>query len=171
MNGSTILIYRHVFSGTMINNESNHCEADIECDHAAKGCTFMIEMEFYELRLDETGADQIVILKEKNGVRMMPILIGYYEAQSIHLSLNDIKIQRPLTHDLTVRIIDALDAKMERVVVNDLRDSTFYARIHFSTAQGPVDVDSRPSDALALAVRTDTPIFVEREVLEQVARE
>ncbi len=131
----------------------------------------MIEMEFFELRLDETGSDQIVILKEKAGNRLMPILIGYYEAQSIHLSLNDIKIQRPLTHDLTVRIIEALGAKMERIVVNDLRESTFYARIHFTTPQGPIDVDSRPSDALALAVRTGTSIFVEPDVLEQVARE
>ncbi len=131
----------------------------------------MIEMEFFELRLDETGADQIIILKEKQGSRVMPILIGYYEAQSIHLALNDIQIQRPLTHDLAVRIIKSLSATMERIVINDLRESTFYALIHFTTPQGPVDVDSRPSDAIALAVRMDTPIFVEPEVLEQVARE
>jgi len=131
----------------------------------------MIEMEFFELRLDETGADQIIILREKDGKRMMPILIGYYEAQSIHLALNEIHIQRPLTHDLVVRIIESLGAKMDRVVVNDLKESTFYARIHFTTPQGNVDVDSRPSDAIALAVRTNTPIFVAREVLEQVAKE
>ncbi len=131
----------------------------------------MIEMEFFELRLDETGADQIIILKEKSGDRMMPILIGYYEAQSIHLALNEIKILRPLTHDLTMKIIQSLGAKMEKVVINDLRDSTFYARIHFTTSNGPVDVDSRPSDAIALAVRTQTPIYVAKEVLEQVGKE
>lgn len=131
----------------------------------------MIEMEFFELRLDESGADQIIILKEKNGSRMMPILIGYYEAQSIHLALNEIQIQRPLTHDLTVRIITSLGATMDRVVINDLREATFFARIHFSTENGSVDVDSRPSDAIALAVRTDSPIFVAPEVLEQVAKE
>lgn len=131
----------------------------------------MIEMEFYELRLDETGADQIIILKEKHGHRMMPIVIGYYEAQSIHLALNDIHIQRPLTHDLSVNIVEALGARMERVVVNDLRDSTFYARIFFTTNGGNVDVDSRPSDAIALAIRTHTPIFVAKEVLDQVAKE
>jgi len=131
----------------------------------------MIEMEFYELRLDETGADQIIIIKEKLGHRMMPIVIGYYEAQSIHLALNDIHIQRPLTHDLSVNIVEALGARMERVVVNDLRDSTFYARIYFSTNGGNVDVDSRPSDAIALAIRTNTPIFVAKEVLDQVAKE
>lgn len=131
----------------------------------------MIEMEFFELRLDETGADQIIILKEKKGDRMMPILIGYYEAQSIHLALNDIKILRPLTHDLTARIIQSLGAKMDKVVINDLRDATFYARIHFSNSNGPVDVDSRPSDAIALAVRTQTPIFVSEDVLEQVGKE
>ncbi len=131
----------------------------------------MIEMEFFELRLDETGSDQLIILKEKMGNRMMPILIGYYEAQSIHLALNDIQIQRPLTHDLAVNIVHSLDAKMEKVVVNDLRDSTFFALIHFSTTNGPKEVDSRPSDAIALAVRTHTPIFVEPHVLEQVAKE
>jgi len=131
----------------------------------------MIEMEFYELRLDETGADQLIILKEKYGNRLMPILIGYYEAQSIHLALNDIHIQRPLTHDLAVNIVTCLGAQMKEVVINDLRDSTFYARIYFTTSNGPADVDSRPSDAIALAVRTNTPIYVEPEVLEQVAKE
>ncbi len=131
----------------------------------------MIEMEFFELRLDESGADQIIILKERNGARMMPILIGYYEAQSIHLALNDIHIQRPLTHDLAVNIISTLGAMMIRVNITDLHDSTFYARIHFETASGDVDVDSRPSDAIALAVRTNAPIFVSKDVLEQVARE
>ncbi|MDP8245351.1 MAG: bifunctional nuclease family protein [Candidatus Hinthialibacter antarcticus] len=131
----------------------------------------MIEMDFYELRLDESGADQIIILKEKNGARMMPILIGYYEAQSIHLALNDIHIQRPLTHDLAVNLISTLGGTMIRVNITDLRDSTFYARIYFETSNGEVDVDSRPSDAIALAIRTQAPIFVSKDVLEQVARE
>jgi hypothetical protein len=131
----------------------------------------MIEMEFYELRLDESGADQIIILKEKAGNRLMPILIGYYEAQSIHLALNDIQIQRPLTHDLSVNIVSALNAEIERIAITDLRDSTFFARIYFTTSNGPVDVDSRPSDAIALAVRTEARIFVAQEVLEQVAHE
>jgi uncharacterized protein len=131
----------------------------------------MIEMVFYELRLDETGADQIVILREKNGKRLMPILIGYFEAQSIHLALNDIHIQRPLTHDLLVAIIESLNASVEKIVITDLKDSTFYARIHFTTGNGSIDVDSRPSDAIALAVRTKSPIFISPEVLEQVAKE
>lgn len=130
----------------------------------------MIEMDFFELRLDESGADQIIILREKHGDRMMPILIGYYEAQSIHLALNEIQIQRPLTHDLVVHIINSLGATMSQVVINDLRESTFYARIHFDSPNGPVDVDSRPSDAVALAVRNNTPIFVAPHVLDQVAK-
>ncbi|MDX9754530.1 MAG: bifunctional nuclease family protein [bacterium] len=129
-----------------------------------------IEMEFYELRLDETGTDQIVILKEKGGPRLMPILIGFYEAQAIHLSLNNVVVERPLTHDLAVGIIQALESPMERVVITELKNSTFYARIYLRSAGGVVDVDSRPSDALALAVRTNTPIFVEEEVLDQVAK-
>lgn len=136
-----------------------------------QGKISMIEMDFFELRLDESGADQIVILKEKDGDRMMPILIGYYEAQSIHLALNDIHIQRPLTHDLAASIVQALGASIDRIVVTDLRDSTFYARIYFSTPSGSADVDSRPSDAIALAVRASAPIFVAREVLDQVAHQ
>jgi hypothetical protein len=130
----------------------------------------MIEMTFFELRLDETGADQIIILKEKKGERLMPILIGYYEAQSIHLVINDVQVQRPLTHDLTVNVINALNARITRIVINQLLESTFYARIHFQTPTGPVDVDSRPSDAIAIALRAGVPIFVAEEVLEQVAR-
>ena len=132
--------------------------------------TNMIEMTFFELRLDETGADQIIILKEKSGERLMPILIGYYEAQSIHLVINDVQVQRPLTHDLTVNVINALSARIVRIVINQLLESTFYARIHFQTPNGPVDVDSRPSDAIAIALRAGVPIFVAEEVLEQVAR-
>lgn len=130
----------------------------------------LIEMTFFELRLDETGADQIIILKEKEGQRLMPILIGYYEAQSIHLVINDVQVQRPLTHDLAVNLIRALNARIVRIVINQLLESTFYARIYFQTPTGPVDVDSRPSDAIAIALRAHAPIFVAEEVLEQVAR-
>ena len=130
----------------------------------------MIEMTLFELRLDETGADQIIILKEKEGERLMPILIGYYEAQSIHLVINDVQVQRPLTHDLIVNIIGGLNARITRIVINQLLESTFYARIYFQTANGPVDIDSRPSDAIAIALRANVPIFVAEEVLEQVAR-
>jgi len=130
----------------------------------------MIEMTFFELRLDETGADQIIIIKEKEGERLMPILIGYYEAQSIHLAINDVQVQRPLTHDLTVSVISTLNARIVRIVITQLLESTFYARIFFQTPTGPADVDSRPSDAIAIALRTGVPIFVEEEVLEQVAR-
>jgi bifunctional DNase/RNase len=131
----------------------------------------MIEMELFELRLDESGADQIVILKEKDGSRMLPIMIGYYEAQSIHLALNDIHIQRPLTHDLLVNIIYALDADIQYVVVNELRDTTFYARIHFSVNGQDIDVDSRPSDAVAIAVRGNCNIYVEESVLDSAGKE
>ncbi len=131
----------------------------------------MIEMELFELRLDESGADQIVILKEKDGNRILPIMIGYYEAQSIHLALNDIHIQRPLTHDLLVNIIYALDADIRYVIVNDLRETTFYARIHFNINGQDVDVDARPSDAVAVAVRSNSTIYVEDSVLDAAGKE
>ncbi len=130
----------------------------------------MVEMTFYELRFDETSDTQIIILKEKFGDRRMPILIGFNEAHSIHVAINELPIQRPLTHDLASSIVHALGATFERIVVTELLDSTFYARIHFKTANGVVDVDSRPSDAIALALRVHAPIFVNEEVLDQVAR-
>jgi hypothetical protein len=86
------------------------------------------------------------------------------------LAINDVQVQRPLTHDLIVNIIDALNARIIRILINQLLESTFYARIFFETPTGPVDVDSRPSDAIAIALRTNVPIFVAEEVLEQVAR-
>lgn len=130
----------------------------------------MVEMTFYELRFDETSETQIIILKEKYGDRRMPILIGFNEAHSIHVAINELPVQRPLTHDLAVGIVHGFGATFERVVVTQLLDSTFYARIYFNTPHGPVDVDSRPSDAIALALRVKAPIFVNEEVLDQVAR-
>ena len=130
----------------------------------------MVEMEFFELRFDETSDTQIIILKEKLGDRRMPILIGFNEAHSIHIAINDLPVPRPMTHDLTVGIIQSMGAKVERVVVTQLIDSTFYARIFLNSPNSVVDVDSRPSDAIALALRVKAPIFVSEEVLEQVAR-
>lgn len=130
----------------------------------------MVEMEFLELRFDETSDTQIIILKEKLGDRRMPILIGFNEAHSIHIAINELPIQRPMTHDLTTGIVQAMGATFDRVVVTQLIDSTFYARIYFKTSNGDIDVDSRPSDAIALALRVKAPIFVSEEVLDQVAR-
>ncbi len=106
-----------------------------------------------------------LILKEKDGPRSLPIIIGQFEAQSIAIVLEDVQPPRPLTHDLFKTVLDQLDVKIEEVFINDLRDGTFYARIIFETPQ--MDIDARPSDAIALAVRFKVPIYVSAKVMKQ----
>ncbi|ROL57808.1 hypothetical protein D9V84_03590 [Bacteroidetes/Chlorobi group bacterium Naka2016] len=106
-----------------------------------------------------------LILREKNGTRSLPIIIGTFEAQAIALVLEGLTTPRPLTHDLMRNILEKLDAKIEEVYINDLRDGTFYARIIFEDP--PLDIDARPSDAVALALRCQVPIYVNNEILEQ----
>ncbi|MCX7909396.1 MAG: bifunctional nuclease family protein [Ignavibacteria bacterium] len=106
-----------------------------------------------------------LILREKNGMRSLPIIIGPFEAQSIALVLEGLSTPRPLTHDLMRNLLEKLDAHIEEVYINDLRDGTFYARIIFDDP--PIDIDARPSDAVALALRCQVPIFVNSEILDQ----
>lgn len=106
-----------------------------------------------------------LILREKDGTRSLPIIIGPFEAQSIALVLEGLSTPRPLTHDLMRNLLEELNAKIEEVYINDLRDGTFYARIIFDDP--PIDVDARPSDAVALALRCQVPIFVNSEILDQ----
>ena len=106
-----------------------------------------------------------LILKEMNGNRRLPIIIGAFEAQSIALEMEGIKPPRPLTHDLMKNIIDTLGADLAEIIINELRDGTFYAKINLDSQE----VDSRPSDAIALAVRYGVPIFVADEVMDEAA--
>jgi hypothetical protein len=128
----------------------------------------MVRVDLYEIRIDETGHEQIVVLKERNGNRLLPIVIGFFEAQAIQLKVNGIDFRRPMTHDLLGSVFRHLGAKIERVVVNNLEDTTFYARIHVEQNGNTIDIDARPSDAIALAVRENTPIYVEEKVFEAV---
>ena len=129
----------------------------------------MLEMELYEVRQDETRPEQVIILKEKDGDRMMPVIIGHFEAQSMYLVLNSIEVPRPLTHDLLKRVIEQLGARLDRIVVNKLENNTFFALLVLATDNGPVEVDARPSDSICLALRTGSPIFVEEDVLSKVS--
>lgn len=130
----------------------------------------MVEMELVEIRIDETSSEQVIVLKEKQGQRFVPIVIGMFEAQSIHVKINNIQLPRPLTHDLLMGVIEALGAVPLRIVVNNLEHNTFYARLVLQTQDGgEVDVDSRPSDAIALALRAEVPIYVEEDVLAQLS--
>jgi len=110
-----------------------------------------------------SGGAYALILKEVNGLRRLPIIIGAFEAQSIALEMEGIKPPRPLTHDLLKNVMDSLGASLTDVFINDLKDGTFYARLSLDSQE----VDSRPSDAIALAVRYNVPIFVADKVMDE----
>ena len=108
-----------------------------------------------------------LILKESNGKRKLPIIIGAFEAQSIALELEGMKPPRPLTHDLMKNLIDTFAVSLNEVCINELRDGTFYAKLVVEGLSETQEIDSRPSDAIALAVRCGAPIFVQEEVLDE----
>lgn len=115
------------------------------------------------------GGAYAILLKEVYGVRRLPIIIGAFEAQAIALEIEGIKPPRPLTHDLLKNIIDNLGAAVQEILIDELRDNTFFAKIVLEVSSLTNDVDSRPSDAIALAVRTQSPIFVNEEVMKAAA--
>ncbi len=129
-------------------------------------------MELLGVRVELPANTPVVMLREDDErARVLPILIGGPEAAAIHSAMEGIVPPRPLTHDLTVTMFQALGAVLERVVITEVRDHTFYAELHFRTASGQTVVSSRPSDAIALAVRTDADIFAEESLLDEAAIE
>lgn len=134
------------------------------------GCFMdLVPVELFQIVISERTDVQVIVLRERDGTRAFPIYIGLFEAAAIDRKLKNVPIPRPLTHDLLAQVIEQMGGRLERVVINDLRDSTFYARLHIRQGQKLVDVDSRPSDAMALAVRGEVPLFVARHVLDQVS--
>lgn len=128
----------------------------------------MVEMELNKIIIDEKRQEQIIVLKEKDGSRMLPIVIGLLEATAIKMKLGGVEPPRPLTHDLLKALIESLGAKLEKVVVDKIIDNTFHAKLVINTGDSKVEyIDARPSDSIALAVRTKSPIFVEEEVLNK----
>jgi len=125
---------------------------------------WMIEVNVNGIFLTQSQASGI-ILKEKNGDRTLPIVIGEYEAQSIALGLENIKPPRPITHDLTLSILESCGVTMDSVLITELKNNTYYAVIRLKKKLKYWDVDARPSDAIAMAVRTTIPIFVDEEVM------
>jgi bifunctional DNase/RNase len=107
------------------------------------------------------------MLKEKRGSRFLPIWIGHFEADAIAIPMQNVPVSRPLTHDLLGRVVEQLGGKLTQIVINDLADETFYARLILDQNGQHLEVDSRPSDAIALAIRAKVPIFVEDAVLDQ----
>ena len=127
----------------------------------------MIEMTVEHIRVNLMNYQRVIILKEKDADRYLPIWIGPAEADAIAVRLQDVSVARPLTHDLLRDVLEKLGAQVESVVVNDLANDTFYARIMLNVKGDRVEIDSRPSDAIALAVRTQVPIYAEDTVLEK----
>ncbi|MDD5006234.1 MAG: bifunctional nuclease family protein [Candidatus Omnitrophica bacterium] len=126
----------------------------------------MVEMELNKIIIDEKRQEQVIVLKEKNGQRILPIIIGLLEAMAIKMEVGGVNPPRPLTHDLLKNLIDNLGAKLEKVIVDKILDNTFHAKLVINTGDSQVKyIDARPSDSIALAVRTKSPIFVEEEVL------
>ncbi len=129
----------------------------------------MIEMELVGVRVELPSNSPIVLLREVEGThRLLPIFIGGPEATAIALALDQVVTPRPMTHDLMKDLLDELGATVEKVVVTDLQEGTFFAELHLVVGDRTYQVSSRPSDAIALAVRTETPIFAAEQVLEEV---
>jgi bifunctional DNase/RNase len=131
----------------------------------------MQKMDIYGVSFDLVGKQPIVLLKTADGNRFLPIWIGHPEAAAILMKLQNASSPRPLTHDLMTDILGQLDAQIVRVTVTELRDNTFYAAITIVQDGSEIEIDSRPSDAIALAVRADAPIFADDTVIEESAIE
>jgi len=127
----------------------------------------MIEMTIDSIRVSLMNYQRVVILRERKAGRYLPIWIGAAEADAIAVKLQGVTLPRPLTHDLLGLVIDSLGATVDSIIVNDLKSDTFYAKIILNVDGGQVEIDSRPSDALALAVRAGVPIFVDEAVLDK----
>ncbi len=126
----------------------------------------LIEMTIKGLMVDPITNMPIVVLKDKDGERVLPIWVGVFEANAIALQIENVATPRPMTHDLLRNVIVDLDGAVDRVVVSDLQESTFFAIIHLTVKGEHLVVDARPSDAIALALRTRAPILVEEAVID-----
>jgi bifunctional DNase/RNase len=124
-----------------------------------------LEMKVKQLALDPLSNMPMIVLRDEEEKRSLPIWVGLAEANAIALELEKITTARPMTHDLLRNILETVGARVSKVVVNDLKENTFYAVIHLRLGSSDLTVDSRPSDAIALALRVDAPIFVDESVL------
>lgn len=128
----------------------------------------LVRMDLAKIIIVENGDSQVIVLRERDGDRHFPILIGINEALAIDRGVKGLQTSRPMTHDLMSTIIRQLDAELERIVIHELRDHTFFAKLVLRRNGSVVEVDSRPSDAIALGVVGETPIYVDDQVLREV---
>ena len=129
----------------------------------------MLELEIESIRVRQETQQRAVVLRVKDSDLYLPIFIGPFEVEAIRFKLMDVEVQRPMTHDLLGSVIGDLGATVESIVVSDLQNDTFYAKIVMNYNGNVVEVDSRPSDAIALAVRANAPIFASDDVIEKAA--
>jgi len=132
---------------------------------------WMVEVEIDSIRVSLMSQHRVVILKEVNSERFLSIWIGPYEAEAITVSLQELEVSRPLTHDLLRNLLVALGAEVKQVNITELKDDVFHANILISINGRNLEIDSRPSDALALAVRVHVPVFVDDAVMDEAATE
>lgn len=131
----------------------------------------LVEVKVERLTLDRTTQSPVVVLREDDGERVLPIWIGAGEASAIHMQLTHMSVSRPLTHDLLVSAIRGLGARLHRVVITRVEQNTYYARLELDVDGRAVNLDARPSDSIAVALRTDSPIFAEDSLLDLVTVE
>jgi bifunctional DNase/RNase len=132
----------------------------------------MVEFELSRIVIDEAKSEQVIVLKESGGDRIFPVIIGINEAVAIRTQIGGFVSSRPLTHDLACAIIKSLGAGLEKIVIDKLLEGTFHAKLYLKDNTGKLKiVDARPSDGVALAVRTKAPIFVDDKVLDKLAEE
>ena len=129
----------------------------------------MVKVTIDSVRVSLMSQHRIVVLKDTDATRYLPIWIGPFEADAITIQLQNVEVARPLTHDLLKSAIEQLGAKIEQVAITDLRNDTFYAEITLRVAGQRMEIDSRPSDAIALAVRAQVPVYIAEAVMDQAA--
>lgn len=130
-----------------------------------------VEVFVDSVRVDTVSDERVVLLKQSKEGRVLPIWIGQFEAEAIAIPLNNVEVRRPLTHDLVGSVVSALGARVERVVINDFADGVFHARLVLEAADRHLEIDSRPSDAIAVALRVRAPIYVARFVMDRAGVE
>ncbi len=131
----------------------------------------MRRMKVDKLGIDLLTHDPVVILKDLEGKRHLPILIGPFEATAIALALEGTQVPRPLSHDLMKSVIESLKARVDRIVIHDIQENTFFAKVVLESTVGPLEIDARPSDSIALALRTGSPIYVSDQIMLEESEE
>lgn len=131
----------------------------------------IIEMELNKIRIDENRGEQVIALKEKGGERILPIVIGIMEVTAIKMKISGVNPPRPMTHDLFYNAITQLGAKIDKVIITKLENNTFFAKLIIVEDSRTLEIDARPSDSIAIAIRAKAPIFVDEEILNNVSKD